>query len=84
MHEKPMLFMRPEIVESLQRYAQGHIEPGSFLRACLENNLKEAMAQADTYNSVAIFPIVNFIYNFIPNEAQGSPEKVQAWLSQRQ
>ena len=46
----------------LTRYVKHHIPPGSFLRAVLENNLSEAVANADERNLVEIKKIVQYVY----------------------
>jgi len=66
--------------EALRLYVDEHIEPGSFLRAVLENDLSRSFAHADTINRFALFDIVSYIYNWIPSSCWGSREKVQQWL----
>jgi hypothetical protein len=83
MQEQPMTFLRQEDRKSIERYHKEHEDPGSFLKACLENDLISAMRLADTYHAVTIFPIMAFIYNFLPMNCYGSKEKVIAWLQQR-
>ena len=73
----------PLVLDSLDRYVQHHIETGSFLRAVLENNLKESLGRADLQNRYALFDIVSYIYNEIPMQCWGSEEKVEAWLKLR-
>jgi hypothetical protein len=65
----------------LRRYAENRIPPGGFLRAVLENNLREAVGRADLANQAALIEIVKVIYNELPAECWGSPEKVEAWLT---
>ena len=43
------------LIDSLERYVEHHIKPGSFLRAVLENNLVEAVSRADFIN-IRILP----------------------------
>lgn len=71
-----------EIRASLDRYINHKIPTGGFLRAILENNLKEACARADNINRHRLFEIVSYCYNDIPSGSWGSPEKVEAWLAQ--
>lgn len=68
----------------LARYIEHHIEPGSFLRAVLENDLKGAISYADSTNRFLLFDYVNYLYNDAPSVCWGSPEKVAAWLAMRQ
>lgn len=68
------------IIHSLKRYQDGHIETGGFLRAVLENDLKEAVGRADTTNQILLPAIVSHCYNHLRSDCWGSPEKVKAWL----
>jgi hypothetical protein len=72
----------PETIrESLTRYVEHGVPPGDFLRAVLENDLKEAIGRADYINGPSIHHIVSYLYNSIPSTAWGSPEAVEAWLA---
>lgn len=74
--------MIPEYTkEGIDQYVANHIPPGSFLRAVLENNLMEAMRQADEDNQIAIFDICTYIYNHVPFDCHGTKQKVKAWLA---
>lgn len=70
--------------EGLRRYATERIPTGSFLRAVLENDLKEAVGRADIESQRSLCAIVSFCYNNIPSASWGSPEKVREWLNGRQ
>lgn len=72
--------MRPDIKESLDRYASVGVPPGGFLRAVLENDLTESFARADIQNRCDMFEIVSYVYNELPAMCQGSPQKVAAWI----
>lgn len=63
------------------RYLKHGIEPGQFLRAILENNLKEAYARADEINIECIKAWVIWLMYRCPAAAQGSPEIVQDWIA---
>ena len=67
-------------LESLRNYVEHRLPPGGFLGAVLENNLSEACGRADTRNLYALWDIVKYVYNCVPSECWGSPEKVAAWL----
>jgi len=67
--------------ESLDKYANERVPPGGFLQAVLENNLMEAMGRADEFNRVALFNICKYVYNNLPVDCHGSPEKVKRWLN---
>lgn len=66
-------------------YFEDRIEPGNFLYAVLENNLKEAIAAADSINRSGdnLFAIVSWLYNEVPSGSWGSPRQVQDWLNNR-
>lgn len=67
---------------ALNRYVFDHLPPGGFLYAVLTNNLKESFARADDQNLSALPAIVSFMYNHMPADCQGSPQRVAAWLAQ--
>ena len=69
------------IKESLDRYVNNKVSPGSFLLAVLQNDLKESFSRADHINRNRLFEIVSYCYNNIPETCWGSPEKVHAWLN---
>ncbi len=69
------------ILGALQRYVSDGIEPGSCVRAILENNLTEAFVRADHQTTAAMHAIVAYIYNKMPMHCHGSPEKVDAWIA---
>ena len=72
--------MRQDIKDALDRYAQDRCPTGGFLRAVLENDLMEAIGSADEGNLMCLHEICSYVYNHIPFNCHGSPEKVQAWL----
>jgi hypothetical protein len=71
------------IRSSLDRYVSQHYETSGFLRAVLENNLKEAVFRADEKNILILRDIVNYIYNELPMSCWGSKEKVERWLAKK-
>lgn len=82
MNEEQAFLLIPEHTRGgVIRYIQDRIEPGGFLMAVLENNLKEAIGRADHINRSALNDIVSYFYNFAPSTCWGSPEKVKAWIS---
>jgi len=56
------------------------IEPGSFLRAVLSNDLKESFGRADDTNLRHMFSIVSFTRNGCPAAAQGSETSFLSWI----
>jgi hypothetical protein len=71
----------PMLLAGLERYRSQRIPTGDFLRAVLENNLKEAVGRADIHSQAALCAITSWCYNNLPSEAWGSPKKVDAWLA---
>ena len=69
------------LLAGLKRYYYDKIPTGTFLRAVLENNLSQAILGADSENLKLIYEIVSFIYDELPENCWGSPEKVANWLN---
>lgn len=70
----------PEITrESIDAWVASARPTGGFVRAVLENNLREAFARADFDNSAAMHDIVSYLYNEVPGNCWGSPERVAEW-----
>ena len=70
----------PHLIESLEMYVNQRIETGSFLRAALENNFKEAAIRSDHISGSCLTALALLIMNELPEECQGSAEKVAVWL----
>ena len=66
--------------EGVKRYLEEGIMPGDFLQAVLENNLVKAFDRADTINRECMFGCAKFLYNEMPGNSWGSPEKVRAYI----
>lgn len=66
-----------------RRYIEDKIPPGGFVLAVLCNDLKEACARADDINRRLLWEIVAWLYNEAPSDCWGSPERVEAWLSDK-
>lgn len=90
--------LREHVIKNFEKYSQDipehirdgfrlylvhGIEPGSFCRACLENDMKEAAGKADHINRSRIPDIAMFMVWGMPSDSQGSPEKVSAWIKHR-
>ena len=71
--------VRPEILAAIDRWVEYGIQPGDFLTAVLENNLREAFGRADYGNRLTLYDIVGYCHNEIPGQCWGSPEKCKAW-----
>jgi hypothetical protein len=75
--------IKQSTLDALSRYVKEGIPTGDFLRAVLENKLKESFAYADNDNLSSLREIVSYIYNKLPLACQGSPEKVTAWIAKK-
>ena len=73
--------IRPDIVQALNDYGQHHHGVGDFLVACLKNQFHEAVCRADHTNRHTLPEIAKYMYNELPSQCWGSPEKVTAWLN---
>lgn len=71
------------LIEGLQRYVDGHVETGSFLRAVLENNLHDAARRASPESVVLLPLIMVWLDEHAPPASWGNAEKVRAWLSEK-
>lgn len=69
-----------DIIESLRAYMWTGRPTGGFLRAVLENDLKQTVMRADHENIHAIPAIVAIMYNELPAQAQGNAERVDMWI----
>lgn len=69
----------PLVRAALDRHAHEHQHTGGFVTAVLENNLMEAIGQADANSLAAMRSILAYVYNEIPGACHGSPAKVKAW-----
>ena len=72
--------IRPDVIDSINLYVEHGCDPGGFLTAVLENDLRESFSRADEYNRSTLFEIVSYCWNEIPSESWGSHEKVDAWV----
>lgn len=66
---------------AVERYMINGINPGSFLYAVMANDFKGAVGRADDVNFRYLKEWANFVYWEVPCDAQGSHEKVQAWMA---
>jgi hypothetical protein len=70
----------PHLLQGINDYVHYGYETGGFLRACLENNLTEAVGRADPESLEVLRPIVMYLYNAVPFKIRGDKEKVKAHL----
>lgn len=64
--------------DGMRRYVEDGVEPGSFLRACLRNDLKWSFHAAQ--NPADIIGVVRFLYNEAPGECWGDTTAVRTWI----
>lgn len=64
----------------LNRYQHCKSGVGGFVTAVLCNDLQMATSLADAENLQALKHICRYVYNNLPAESWGNPERVQAWL----
>lgn len=55
-------------------------ELGGFLAAVFENNLVEAAARADEFNTMCLRNYAQFLFSYAPRGCWGSPEIVSKWM----
>lgn len=67
--------------DGLTEYFAARRPTGSFLRACLANDFKDACMRADHENRFSLVEIARFLVFYVPSTAWGSPEAVEAWLA---
>lgn len=71
------------LANGLHRYIENAVPPGSFLLAVLRNDLRAAVAVADSMSLIALPDLVRWLYNDAPRGCSGSPEIVKAYIKQR-
>lgn len=69
------------MLDGVADYLLFGLEPGGFLMALFSNDLKGSFGRADETNVACMRTWVLFIYNEMPSLAQGSRERVQAWIA---
>lgn len=68
----------------LIRYYENGIEPGSFLTAVINNDLKEACGRADDTNRHCLFNYIMWFYNEAPTGSWGHSDATEQWYKQFQ
>lgn len=69
----------PAVLEALVRYKDFHVNPGSFARAVISNDLITSVQRADSKSLKALPQIAAWAFTELPNDAWGSCEKFKAW-----
>lgn len=67
------------ILDGINRYVLNGIEPGSFVKAVLSNDLAGALTRADTASWRGIHDILEYCRCEIPAICWGSPARVKLW-----
>ena len=75
--------IRDDMMGAIQRYIDQGINPGHFLSAVIDNDLKEAVGRADDENLENLPAFVAYFYNEAPSSCWGSKEIRQAWVKSR-
>ena len=68
------------MLDAVERYLINGIPPGSFLRAVISNDLREACSRADDENARALHDWVRFFYNYTPGTCWGSLARYDEWI----
>lgn len=69
-----------ETIEGINRYMQDRVQPGSFLAAVLQNDLKNAVGRADPKNLQCLPAIVLYCFWELPSLCWGSKEAFEGWV----
>jgi len=71
----------PEYMHSgIIRYYENHIEPGDFLTAIIDNDLKGACVRADDTNKHCLLNYIMWFYSHAPSGTWGRQGAVHDWL----
>lgn len=80
----PFCYVPEHTRDGIIRWIEFGIEPGSFLTAVIQNDLKNSFGQADQYNAEALQTIVAWFYNHAPEPCWGSVDKFKDWKLDRE
>ena len=67
----------------VERWIEHGVQPGSFLKAVLDNQLFQAHMNADDKSFLALRDICRWFYNHAPRGCYGSPEQTASWCEVR-
>lgn len=70
----------PHMQDGARLYVERGIEPGSFMRAVLENDLYGAASRADSINKEMLFEWVQWMYAEAPGACWGDRVLVDTWI----
>ena len=71
------------MISGMVNYLVHHVEPGSFMRSLLENDLYESARRADPQNRMILPMWAEFLRMEVPRQACGSKEVVRLWLENK-
>lgn len=63
----------------LVMYFEEKIEPGHFLTAVLNNDLRKSFSYADSEALEALPEILRWLENYAPSHCWGAPDAVEHW-----
>lgn len=66
--------------KGLIEYVAARRPVGSFLTACLSNDLLDAAVRADDVSRPRLYTIAFFLLNYVTLQSWGSRQRVAAWL----
>lgn len=69
--------------ESLDAYIETGRPTGTFLQACIENNLRVALGHGDELSIAALPAIVGYLYNEAPCECWGRAGIFREWINKK-
>lgn len=73
----------PDLMDGLFAYVETGRPVGHFLRACIDNDLGQAIARADDSSLQALPAIAGWLYNEAPSGCHGRPGSHDAWVKQK-
>ena len=73
-------FIPEHMREGFKRYIEQGIPLGSYGKAVITNNLREAAGRADPENAKHIVSTVAWMHNFAPCDCWGSAEAMERWI----
>ena len=76
-------YIRPQMMDAINRYIENRLYPGSFLAAVICNDLVGACQCADDENLVNLPAFTSYFYNEAPGNCWGSAEIMDAWINNK-
>ena len=70
------------MMEAMQHYVRTGDVSSDFLKAVIDNDLKQAVSHADDHNRQILWLYVTWFYNRAPMICWGNPENRKAWKGQ--